>query len=252
MEQENKQWSITVHDTKINLTKDYLCDAYSKMNVDIMVLGTNQQRLLESNSFQPKEQEIGYYWYRGNCSCQVYSYKNSTSDDLQKRIDSKEASSESEVRSNVYSFTEPCVFITKDREPLYYVCRKKIKPQFFIKNATSISEYYYEDSPLKKYVCWEIAGEEAIQEASKDLKKYYKKVFKGINGSEEKRSVALPALGINIPNAPSIAVTSILKYLKKNKSRYDCIELILETDEEFNAYKELLEQDAMHNGVLHV
>ncbi len=242
MEPENKQWSITAYGTTINLTKAYVCDAYSTIKVGVGIVGYNQQKLLESNSFDYKEQEIGHWYCRGECK--IYSYKRSIDDSSKKEIVCKESLLETEI----FAFTEPCVFI-KDNKAFYYVSRKKPLPAIVAQSAFAqsvcnivsnedkkiVGTRSYEDE-AGAYIQYQFCGDQAIAQASKDLKKCYKKIFKSTRRPKAGSSIALPALGINIPEAPSIAVASILEYIKKNEDTYGRIELVLEEDADFILY----------------
>lgn len=254
MEKENK-WSITAHGTKINLIKGYLCDVYPILNVSVMIVGENQQTVLSKRTFNPYQQEVGNYFYRGHS---IYSYKKSADEifDPEKIVSER-------VVGQVVAIQEPYAMKGKDDRLFYYVSKSKtgnlhvdkIKSRlsFFKKdnqNKKAIHSYYYVDNKRKLYTTFQMSGDKGMQQLFKDLAQCYEIVLNKIHlyDAKDEKSIALPTLGtVDMPvafpkgKAVSVAVASIFEYLKQQKEdTYKRIELVIETDFEFNWYKLLL------------
>jgi hypothetical protein len=95
-------------------------------------------------------------------------------------------------------------------------------------------------------------GQHAFEEAEKDLKLCYTNLLDGAYimfiKDEKNRSIAFPPLstllGISHDKAAKIAVATVLEFIKNsiNKDKYSEIQFVVKKQEDFNAYKKLLDE----------
>lgn len=232
---ETNFWSMTVGDTTIRLSKGFIGDAGDR--VDILVVGKNQQHTLEEpmeNGFDPYVGKIGCYnnhiIYRKSVD-----HESSSDDDNYKRYKHKstvwQKRREVCVKSDIVSIVEPCIKKIYVREGLSYFARR--------------------ENPEKEnsYIVCNEEDEDAIEEASKDLKMCYRKIFSSQKlGNKKRNSIALSTLGADVgfprKEAAEIAVKMIIKSIKNNSHTYDVVELIVKKRSEFVWYKDFLEKYA--------
>lgn len=230
---ETNFWSITVGGTTMRLSKGFIGDAGDR--VDVIVVGKNQQYTLEEpmeNGFDP------YVGRVGSCDNHIIYRKSAedesvSDDDRYKPYKHKsmvwQRRLEVCVNSDVVTIVEPCIKKIYVREGLSYFARR--------------------ENPKKEnsYIVCNEEDEDAIEEASKDLKMCYKKIFSMQElGGKTRRSIALPTLGADVgfprKAAAEIAVKMLIKSIKDNP--YDVIELFVKKRSEFVWYKEYLEKYA--------
>ncbi len=231
MEKENR-WSITAYGTQINLNKGDMLDYYAdgEKKVDYIVVGRRAQ--------EGKFISMIVDGLIGECST-----------DFQVYFETKNKSSNYRALSHHClkdGTTIPGTLYFPLREG-YNVCLTVIEPYVWGAQYYCYNSVRKKDNGKVKFAYYQ--GDEALEEALKDIRVCYKTVLaKGITAG--KRSIALPALGAqkcpfgSFPKekAAPVAVEAILEFIKNNPKMYDRIELFVEEDFEVDLYKELLMQ----------
>jgi len=237
-QQEPKPFSFLVNSTEIQVIHGPLYDADTK-KVDIVWAGRKEQRILQAPSF-------------GDCYCVGKIFKSD---------------------NNIYYPENPygkeyCPFNNQDTTLWKNALMKKmntsvmhiveptieVKKNYHINNKANDFSYYalhdkcdrgMEDR-VYEVVCF---GQKAINEASIDLDICYTSALvKTVEqlGTDKKHRIALQNLstrvGFPLSTAAPVAVKSIIDYLKKHSTHYECVYLFVDTDAEFNIYKECFEK----------
>jgi hypothetical protein len=222
MEKE-KNWGLTAYGTKINLHKEDMLNFYAdetKKAEIVIVVGQYKQEELGETS------EIGNP--TGTC-CSMKSVRftpKENSNNYQKAC-SNHWQFLRRDGINFLSITEPQVIKYKGYRWEY--CRYK---------GLFETEEYAED--------------EALKEGCKDLDLCYTKVLdEGLKIVAEKqcKNIALPRLSAEskyteqcMPKdrAAQVATKTIFEFIKKHPNAYNCVELFVKEDFEFDMYKGLL------------
>jgi hypothetical protein len=249
MEKENK-WTVTAYGTKINLYKDdnmldYYADGTNK--VDFIVVGQCAQ--------EGKFPSSGCDYLIGTCLevSTIYFVTRNQHNNYKKL--SYRMENDVEIGTSWYfplqQGSNVCIRIS---EPYLWGHGKE---------SCNYNSRRFDDSE-EIAIFGHYAGNEAIEEALKDVRTCYKKALTYIaqkNDNKLKKTVALPALGVEkyhfnaLPKdqAAPVAITAIFEYIKNNPKAYERIKLFVEEGFEFDLYKELLikEKDEEQN-ILHL
>lgn len=224
-------WTITFGGTKINVHKGDMLDTYAdgQKKVDFIAVGHYAQR--HKFSFSAFEPFIGKCWKPK----EVFFATSNT--------------------DNNYSFVSYHIKNGKRKalfpeQKDYNVCIKVGEPQLW---EYGIHWCYRPRRQLSngKSIYQDYEGSDAIKEGLQDLEVCYAKVLAYIAEQNDKqlaKAVALPTLGVEkytsnvLPKdkAAPIAVKLIIEFIKNNRDAYNCMELFVEEDFEFDLYKELL------------
>jgi len=219
MEME-KNWSVVLHGTKINLTQGNMLAAYADetKKVDLIVVGYHEQEIVGNGSI------CGYPL--GECR-RVFHTKF--------KVDNSDQVTIFKPRkgyNRCFKITEPFVEFEYDQGKLNICCYERCV-QLNTDKSYTLHEKLYRD-------------EKAIEEASKDLALCYNNAFLyGLEQLKEKKekSIAFPTLSADVgfprDKAAHIAVASIFEYIQYNPKAYHCIELFMQEKDEFDLYKEL-------------
>lgn len=222
---ETNFWTITFGGTKINLNKGFISDAGDK--VDAIVAGINQQlsshycnvgKLFEQCHFVYKESrdtddasdDDSYQPYLGNLTDKRRCLKG--------------------VDCRVFLMAEPCI---RQRNKIFVYSLERPDPE-----------------EQNTFDCLCFGGNEAIEEATKDLAFCYREAFDGVLKKltdKVGKSIAFATLsaGVGFPRekAVPIAVKTLLECIQNNPGAYDRIELFVNKRFEFAWYKLLLMED---------
>jgi hypothetical protein len=230
MEKE-KHWNITLYGTKINLTQGNMLATYAdgKNKVDLIVVGYHQQETVGCGSI------CGYPVGECRQGKNIKFIKDNSC-------------------GNVSHFSQRgdyniCLKVTEPFIEFEYFLLEKIKCSYnqVVQWDNENYDTVYED-------------EQAIEEASKDLALCYKNVLNdGLKrlGKREEKSIAIPTLGVEVgcfprEKAALIAVQSIFEFIRNNSDVYNCMELFVQEQCEFELYKLLFKQyqNMVKNSVL--
>ncbi len=248
MEKE-KHWSITLHNTTINLNKENMFDTYAdgEKKVDIIVIGQYEREKCggtptAGNAIGDCYEVSGVYFKtkKENNNCRVITWDSQFKPVLwyfSKRDD-----------MHILEVSEPYFF---DGDDDWYYSRLRLNDQgcFDFDENGCIKEDWYQ-------------GDQIVVEACKDLSLCYKNVLaKGLKLLSEKeyKSIALSALSTeyedkkeSIPQekAAPVAMQAIIECIKNNHLAYDRIELFVQQRCAFDLYKELLMQQRGKENVL--
>lgn len=256
---ENNSFSIVLGKTTINLIKGSPREADGKTG--IIVLGKIEQTplplygCLSSYSVENNEDEIGTIKYCKNYSFLNTKLFNETKQHLYEQnalltkteINAIWDNSHSSIKESiVMTVLEPVIKVkgfdynTKKDIPIYFTNKDYPNPE-----GTEIT---YLSKPIHTIFytnekAFEIAIEDLIFCYNKALLSGMKKFKEG-----ENKSISFASLGIGLPKKSSsyAALSTIIRFIKRFPNTYSCINLLIEEDNEFELYKNLLEKHA-HN-----
>jgi hypothetical protein len=235
-QQEPHTFAFLVKSTEIQLIHGPLYNADTK-KVDIVWAGRKEQRILQAPSFGDSncvgkiyESDNNIYYPKnpyGQEYCPFkYNDKTLWKDALKK-----------EMSMSVIHIVEPTIAVQKNyNTDKNYFCYYALHDN----RDRGMEDRVYEV---------EAFGQEAISQASIDLDICYTSVL--INTIEQlkthkKYRIALQSLsthvGFPLSDAAPVAVKSIVDYIKKHSTHYECVCLFVDTDAEFNIYKECFEK----------
>jgi hypothetical protein len=255
---ETKSWSITLGDTKINLNKGFMIDTYAEgeRKIDIIVMGCYQQETLNHNS------SCGYpvgECYVGSDTPRFKAREGSF--DRGYKWSSRACNDHKLCTWMFPQRPDNPIFVTVREPVLYFEVDAEARDKANVGSdcdSEELEKYvtypHYEtlrlDSENKCADYFSYEGDQAIEEASKDLALCYANVLvDGLErlGEKKEKSIALPTLGTRCSNfafprkkAACVAVKSILTFIKDNLDAYDRVELFVEKQSEFKSYIQLL------------
>ena len=238
-QQEPHTFSFVVNSTEIQLIHGPLYDADAK-KVDIIWAGRKEQLILQAPSFGD---------YRGNCVGKIFPSNND--------IYYPKNPYGQEYRP--FKYNDKTLYKDALRKEMSMPVMYVVEPTIAEKNNYNTNKandyYYYALHDLKDIGMSQgdhevnVFGQEAIRQASIDLDICYTSaLIKTIEQLEagKKHRIALQSLsthvGFPVSAAAPVAVKSIIDYLKKHSTHYECVCLFVDTDAEFNIYKECFEK----------
>lgn len=234
-------WSITLHGTKINLTKGFIGDAGDR--VDCIVLGRQQQRTLQEPSLGDLN-EIGKMNFQDCIYRKSKEDESASDDDTYKPYEQADYSSKDE-KTKIWKRT---IAIEVNTDVVTIIEPRIMKTSSYDSEYNTIEVPYY----VNQKSCWDGAkGVKAIEEAEKDLKMCYEKILgrlaEHVRDKNEK-NIALQALGTEVgfprEKAAPIAVKTVVEFIQNHPGVYTAIELFVKKHSEFKLYQELLTQSA--------
>src|SRR5438309_5381932 len=243
---ENKKLSpdITTHNVILTITKKPISSA---IGADLIVVGRVQQHTLLSPAFNDNH-KVGEIEYQKNKI--IY----------QKHPDDESASDDDTYQPFISSADNPKKLWKRAQKhtilpDLYTVVEPRIHKEPYPNEKDSLEKgfFYYTERchQTNKYAYrfHEFTGNEALEQAAKDLKTCYLSALnKYLTFSKRGLSIALPALGTEVgfprKKAAPIAIATILQFIEDFPTAYDRIELFVKKRSEFELYKKLLQQYA--------
>lgn len=217
MEME-KNWTILLHGTQINLTQGNMLALYAdgKKKVDLIVVGYHEQEIIGKGTI---------------CGCAVGGCRQIKT--VRFRMNCGVICEQRKGCNRCFKITEPFVKFEDDPGKIT-ACHYE---QFTLLNNNN--NVIFHEQMYK--------NEKAIEQASADLALCYNNAFMyGLKQLKEKneKSIAFPTLSADVgfprDKAAYIAVASILECIQYHPKAYSCIELFMQEKEEFDLYKELL------------
>ena len=230
MEVQNS-FDFLVGPTTVRLTKGCIYDVDGQ--VDLMVVGTNQQNSLHLPWGSDK---------RPGFITEVYENKVF--------IHNKDDDSASD--EEIY---KPCNHRGFVKNPPTKKIQSKViqvvEPRIFFQDGDLANDYYYHYFELKNsngyctYINKPYYREKAIEKAKKDLAICYHNVLS--EGLKENKSIALPTLGMQVgfprKEAAGVAVKAIIDFIAINNNdnvpSYELIHLFVKKGSEFELYNNL-------------
>jgi hypothetical protein len=230
--ENTKDLMLSVGGTLFHIVKDDIYKHHAL--VDCMVVGRNQQRELKKPDF-------------GDCSevGKIYSLENKV------RVLAKESDSASD--DDTYKpWTTKTTELWKKAEDKTLECNvfAIIEPRIMSDHYTSYGYFPKRPHPEKKNYFFEkeFIEDEAILEASKDLKMCYNKSLQHgleVLGDKDNKKIALASLndaGFPRHTADLIAFEAIIDFLTHNPGKYSLVKLFVRKRSEFVLFRELVRQ----------
>ena len=212
--------------TSIIVTKGSIIERDKK--VDAIMVGRNaQEKLQQDGKWVPTlygiQERDHLYIKNKNTEMVVQECKPYTS------IDDKQWKNAcaKKMKSKIITISEPCI-----RKSMYRYDEKK---EIFLQHYVYACE--------KGRSSCEMSGDEALQEASKDLYACYKiglrEVFARLGNKENKKIICLPLsihVGFPLLQAAAITKRALFDFIQENTGAYKSIKLCVENQAEFDAY----------------
>jgi hypothetical protein len=215
---EPNSWNMISHETKITMIKGSLLDT----NTDLIVVGTNQQQMLQGFTYDNSEFDLGRICYPEK---NIVYIRNNNSDDNSSKLfpnyDKKQLwTHKKEMLSKVLSITEPTLiddhYIAENKNPSWNNLRGAKEYSICGKNLATVL----------LTSCYEAALLQGIEEL-----KYNK----------EKR-ITFPllgtAVGFSTEDATLAAAAAFIGLSESYPDAYNLIELFVEKDSETHAFLE--------------
>ena len=249
---------LSYNGTQIHLTKGAWEDAVD--NIDLTVVGNQQQRMLQEEL--DLLGTIGQtYLPLGSPSyihIRTKEHESDSDDDTYKphrQIDTQTWKNSQKRQQQILRIEEPC--ISYSTRPMKYALPNGTNEmQHLTIPAQCLNSFVYNCQraiPNKQdmvLICC-FKGDQAIQEASKDLSLCYTKALtEGLEyfnyNSPENKNIAFPTLGADAgfprDKTVPIAIEAVFNFLQDNPNQYKNVHLFVKKRSEFALYKQLLMQ----------
>lgn len=256
--------SMICNETKINLIKGSWEEATD--TIELTVVGNHQQHMLQESYDNLATIGHTYYSpYSGYHSIHKRKKDDETSsdDDTYKphphQVDKQTWRDSSKIKKPIITIEEPCISYSTRPKSLGFYPPNSSSMQTIRIPAEFKNDFVYSVHravPNEQDTYWDLVfiGDEAIQEASKDLTLCYNNALtKGINClqnyAKKDKNLAFPTLGADVgfprEKAAPIAIATVLEFVQDHpqdteKFEYESINFFVKKRSDFALYKKLL------------